>query len=380
MGNAILATEIFGSIVLLIILYGALFEMKEKSKKKTMFIILVSSVLAAQIVDGISYLGIDWRNKERGFFWITMVDFLLPFLMYAIFLQYIYVNMAEKGKGKILFWPFAFGIGLCLFDIAAGFYYGMKGMLFTLENGSYALGEYYEGYLLTYILVLGYTILVILVNVKIMGMHDTIAAVMFLAIPIVFLVLNLLYSEMAFSVASLSISMLVVNTMLQADRESLLISNEAEIKRVAHFDELTGLYNRLAFTELIDRIDKEKKLGVIFGDVNGLKYANDHFGHKAGDMLLCEFSEMLLGCFRKEDVYRISGDEFVVLLPNVPQKVFEQKVGTLRHKIAAKEVPIAAIGYTFGSGAEVSRLIDMAEAEMYEDKKIFHEKYPKYKR
>lgn len=380
MGNAILATEIFGSIVLLIILYGALFEMKEKSKKKTMFIILVSSVLAAQIVDGISYLGIDWSNKERGFFWITMVDFLLPFLMYAIFLQYIYVNMAEKGKGKILFWPFAFGIGLCLFDIAVGFYYGMKGMLFTLENGSYALGEYYEGYLLTYILVLGYTILVILVNVKIMGMHDTIAAVMFLAIPIVFLVLNLLYSEMAFSVASLSISMLVVNTMLQADRESVLISNEAEIKRVAHFDELTGLYNRLAFTELVDRIGKEKELGVIFGDVNGLKFTNDHFGHKAGDKLLCDFSEMLLGCFRKEDVYRISGDEFVVLLPNVPQKVFEQKVGTLRHKIAAKEVPIAAIGYTFGSGAEVSRLIDMAEAEMYEDKKIFHEKYPKYKR
>lgn len=380
MGNAILATEIFGSIVLLIILYSALFETKEKSKKKTMFIVLVSAVLVAQIVDGISYMGIDWSEKKDMFFFLTMVVFLVPFLIYAVFLHYIYQIMDGKGAGTVRFGPFAFGIGLCVFDIIAAFYYGMKGMLFTLQSGSYAPGEYYEGYLLTYVLVLGYTILVILSNIKKLGLHDTLAVVMFLFIPIIFLVLNLFYSEMAFSVASLSISMLVVNTMLQADRESVLISKEAAIKKVAHFDELTGLYNRLAFTELVDRIDKEKELGVIFGDVNGLKFTNDHFGHKAGDKLLCDFSEMLLGCFRKEDVYRISGDEFVVLLPDVPQKVFEQKVVNLKNKIAAKEVPIASIGYTFGSGAEVSRLIDMAEAEMYEDKKIFHEKYPKYRR
>ena len=89
----------------------------------------------------------------------------------------------------------------------------------------------------------------------------------------------------------------------------------------AHRDGLTGVSNKAAFMNTEDEINREISEGnanfsIIVFDVNMLKVTNDIFGHMAGDKLLATISAHLTACFNDTDIFRIGGDEFVVILKN----------------------------------------------------------------
>src|SRR5690606_16863794 len=79
---------------------------------------------------------------------------------------------------------------------------------------------------------------------------------------------------------------------------------ESDIVYLSYHDALTGLYNRRFFEEELRRLDTERNLpiSIIMGDVNGLKLANDIFGHKAGDMLLQKAAEVMKNGCRADDI------------------------------------------------------------------------------
>ncbi|RJQ40257.1 MAG: sensor domain-containing diguanylate cyclase [Nitrospiraceae bacterium] len=98
---------------------------------------------------------------------------------------------------------------------------------------------------------------------------------------------------------------------------------EDHLKRVANYDMLTGLPNRVLFNELLSHAvvqakrDK-KKLAVMFLDLDNFKTVNDTYGHDIGDMLLQEVAQRLKECIRQSDtVSRLSGDEFAVILNQI---------------------------------------------------------------
>lgn len=378
MNNAILATEIFGMLALGVIMYGSVFETKQISKKKSAFQVLVFSVFLTLGIDAISYLPLQWKEMPGVHFAVTLAAFVSPFIVYSLFLQYIYLHISSKAQVSRKL--FLVGEIYCIIGVVFSAFYGWRGQLFVLDGGVYQNGEYYEGYMMTYVIVLAYTMLLVFGNVRKIGLHDAMAAIFFMVVPIVFVVINLLYPEMGFSVATLSLSMLIIQVMLQSERESNLLDQEQKSSKLAHYDELTGIQNRLAFSEVCDRMTDDGNVGVVFADINGLKYANDHFGHKAGDELIQGFSRELLAVFRKDDLFRISGDEFVVLLLDVPQELFERKTKILHANLDEQDVPMASVGFEYGKKSEISRLIDMAEEKMYVEKKSFHEKFPMYSR
>ncbi len=97
-------------------------------------------------------------------------------------------------------------------------------------------------------------------------------------------------------------------------------NHEQALKKIAYFDELTGLPNR---TLLSDRMSQgiaqtqrnENTMSVCFLDLDGFKEVNDTFGHAVGDKLLIEVTHRISNCLRKIDTLsRIGGDEFVLLL------------------------------------------------------------------
>ncbi len=98
---------------------------------------------------------------------------------------------------------------------------------------------------------------------------------------------------------------------------------EERIWHNAHHDLLTGLPNRRLF---LDRLEQEVKhakrsnlpLAVLFMDLDGFKEVNDSLGHDAGDRLLSDVAERLIGCVRGDDtVARLGGDEFTVILTGI---------------------------------------------------------------
>lgn len=92
---------------------------------------------------------------------------------------------------------------------------------------------------------------------------------------------------------------------------------EEEILFLSYSDKTTGLKNRVFMEQQFSNLDlnKESKYIIIMGDVNGLKLANDTFGHREGDRLICEIGRILKqSCDDDDIISRWGGDEFVILI------------------------------------------------------------------
>lgn len=150
-------------------------------------------------------------------------------------------------------------------------------------------------------------------------------------------------------------------------------------------DELTGLKNRRSFMEDIESIAEGEitdDLVIVSMDVNALKYANDNFGHSAGDDLLRGAAKCMKEAMDEYGtVYRVGGDEFSAILHSTENGMKEIKdnfnkiVSEWKHeKIGSMAV---SLGFSCGFESEcesISRMIEIADERMYAEKTKFYEK------
>ncbi len=98
---------------------------------------------------------------------------------------------------------------------------------------------------------------------------------------------------------------------------------QIRLDRLAHYDALTGLPNRVSFadgltTAIAAARRQDNKIVVLFIDIDRFKTINDSLGHDAGDKLIVHVAQRLKRCLREEDsIYRFGGDEFVAIIPRV---------------------------------------------------------------
>lgn len=156
-----------------------------------------------------------------------------------------------------------------------------------------------------------------------------------------------------------------------------VLSLEEKREFFGYKDRLTGLYNRDFFEEELSRLDCERQLPmtVIMGDLSGLKLINDAFGHEMGDRALKRVAELMKRAFRKEDIVsRVGGDEFVVLLPQTPEKVADAIVKRIKNDCAANPLDFIKISISFGIATKIAGDEDIhdiykrAEDRMYFNK------------
>jgi diguanylate cyclase (GGDEF)-like protein len=154
----------------------------------------------------------------------------------------------------------------------------------------------------------------------------------------------------------------------------------AELERLVVCDTLTPLFNRRHFMEELDRWCWRTHryggdYGLLFIDVDNLKAVNDSNGHSAGDLLLIGIAKALLGAVRRSDlVARVGGDEFAILLDNMPESELAGKAERIAKIISKLKIehqgvaltPSISAGYTpLEPGVKPSELLLRADRAMY---------------
>ena len=172
---------------------------------------------------------------------------------------------------------------------------------------------------------------------------------------------------------------------LEQINSKLRVMNE-HLQDVATTDSLTGLENRLAFDELLKNIAQEDSDAgnwtMILMDVNGLKYANDTFGHQAGDVLIVAAGKSIKKAYGLHgNCFRIGGDEFAVvtkapldslflLYTNLQKSIEEYNKDALYHlSIAVGESRLRSDS---GIRKSISDWKMEADLNMYRDKVRYH--------
>jgi GGDEF domain-containing protein len=121
------------------------------------------------------------------------------------------------------------------------------------------------------------------------------------------------------------------------------------LQNKAYSDALTGAYNQFHLQANEDLFSKTDQIGVAYFDINSLQSVNDIMGHGAGDKVLCDFVRVLTTYYNKSLVYRIGGDEFLVITSKMPEQIFTESCHSFKRTLDASGN--AAIGYKFYSKA-----------------------------
>lgn len=145
-----------------------------------------------------------------------------------------------------------------------------------------------------------------------------------------------------------------------------------ELHQKAYYDPLTMCYNRIAYDAALDKLcGTEIPVGVGCLNLNGLRRINESLGYHYGDKAIYQACSLLKGCFGHENVYRISGDEYMVLWPGVSYENFTAACRRLETELETAG-GLASFGRSWGTKEKVNDLIKEAECSMYTMKNRYY--------
>jgi diguanylate cyclase (GGDEF)-like protein len=163
-----------------------------------------------------------------------------------------------------------------------------------------------------------------------------------------------------------------------------LKEREEKLHLSANRDSMTGLRNTTSYAAWIARFDKKIEneqidFGVVVFDLNDLKKTNDTYGHEVGDKLIITVAKLISDVYKRSPVFRIGGDEFLVVLQNKDlenhDELLELLISTCGNTFVNenKQIPVSiALGFSrFESGRDTkfTDVFKRADRAMYENKR-----------
>ena len=171
------------------------------------------------------------------------------------------------------------------------------------------------------------------------------------------------------------INQMNADAVMDEDGRNELIKQLSGYNRELYTDALTGIYNRRYYEERIR--NSNMSAGVAMIDLDDFKIYNDTFGHDAGDLALTTVVGIIKDNIRRTDMLiRMGGDEFLLVMPDIAEQAFADKLNQIQGKIHSSKVPgysqlrlsVSIGGVLSGSGSTVERAIRKADQFMYQAK------------
>ena len=160
--------------------------------------------------------------------------------------------------------------------------------------------------------------------------------------------------------------------LMREDAQANQLSEELDFS-YSH-DTLTGLLNRSLFETDLRTLQSSEYDSMVctYIDVVGLHEINNHLGHRSGDSMLCFIANAARKFFASSRIYRIGGDEFVILTPNQPPYSVWVSVDRMRAFLREKEYEISVGIQNTNDLHRLDDAINQAEAAMRQDKQAYY--------
>ena len=165
------------------------------------------------------------------------------------------------------------------------------------------------------------------------------------------------------------------DAIMDDDGRTELIKQLSGYNRELYTDALTGIYNRRYYEERIKNSDMTAGIAMI--DLDDFKIYNDTFGHDAGDLALTTVVGIVKANVRRTDMLiRMGGDEFLLVMPDITDQIFADKLKQIQEKIHDTKVPgysqlrlsVSIGGVLSAPGSTVENAIHKADQFMYQAK------------
>ena len=171
------------------------------------------------------------------------------------------------------------------------------------------------------------------------------------------------------------INQMNADAVMDEDGRYELIKQLSGYNRELYTDALTGIYNRRYYEERIR--NSNMSAGVAMIDLDDFKIYNDTFGHDAGDLVLTTVVGIIKDNIRRTDMLiRMGGDEFLLVMPDIGEQTFADKLNQIQEKVHSSKVPgysqlrisVSIGGVLSGIGNTVEQAIRKADQFMYQAK------------
>jgi diguanylate cyclase (GGDEF)-like protein len=212
----------------------------------------------------------------------------------------------------------------------------------------------------------------------------------FLIFPIVFNDISYGYImcdvETAENMSFVAIKDMLNNTLFQIDSFNQIQAYSKQMENLSLTDSLTGLKNRRGFEantedKFNELVKKGKRPGVLYCDVDRLKYINDTFGHAEGDFIIKQTAKVLNRFFFHDEVIaRIGGDEFIVFIDDVDNLTMQQILDDIEeftseinkkiNKPYEYKLSFGISSYSSQSKDILGKIIKEADQKLYQRRKI----------
>ena len=190
-------------------------------------------------------------------------------------------------------------------------------------------------------------------------------------------------------------------SVLQKDKEKAedavksTVEQLGEVSKAAYRDSLTCVGSKAAYIKKTEELDKEIQKGtaqfaIVMIDMNHLKKINDDYGHKAGDSYIKGCCQVICEIYKHSPVYRIGGDEFVVILQGADyeerlakleqiKKIFAESYQNTEADLWERYSASVGMAEVASDDSTVDFVFKRADRAMYEDKELFKKKYGSYR-
>ncbi len=326
MGVIIISSDIISAVFLVILLLGSLFGAKVKNRSILYFRGCMLAAIIGSVGDAISYLTFDTAVAGLWVFIANMISYIMTSVMLVLFTLYFFE--ATGTRAYVPKWAKYPVIAIGVINILLVIIGTVNKKVFYVENGEVMDGGWTDYTSILMFLGILYLYYVLFSFRKAMRFDELLAFGGFLLFPIVDSWITLFNPFIDFTYPLVALAFVVIYVIIQehaiADESLKKILYEED----SFTDPQTGFKNRRAYDEIIKARERGRAVGVVYCEAGRVALIREKDGSDAADEYVLQFDGILKDCFPGTDIYRVSENNFAVILYKISRDTMEKRVSS----------------------------------------------------